>query len=65
LGIKQMPPMRRRVFRLRCHEELSIKAIAESIHRSEGTVKTHISKAKIQIRALLTPYLKNEPIDWY
>jgi len=57
--------MRRRVFRLRCHEELSIKAIAESIHRSEGTVKTHISKAKIQIRALLTPYLKNEPIDWY
>lgn len=55
--------MRRRVFRLRYHEQLPIKQIAAEINRSEGTVKTHISKAKAQLRELLTPYLKNEPIE--
>jgi len=63
-AVLHLPPMRRRVFQLRFVEELPIKAIAKQINRSEGTVKTHISKAKAQLRELLTPYLQNENVPW-
>ena len=63
-AIQQLPPMRKRVFLLRYVQELPIKKIATVINRSEGTVKTHLSKAHHQLRDLLTPYLKNEDIPW-
>jgi len=62
-AVLHLPPMRRRVFQLRFVEELPIKAIAKQINRSEGTVKTHISKAKAQLRELLAPYLKTNPLN--
>ena len=46
---QHLPPMRKKGFTLRYQEELPIKEIAKRINRSEGTVKTHISKAKSQL----------------
>ncbi len=63
-AIQQLPPMRKKVFLLRYVQELPIKKIATAINRSEGTVKTHLSKAHYQLRDLLTPYLQNENIPW-
>ena len=63
-AIQHLPPMRKKVFLLRYVQELPIKKIAILINRSEGTVKTHLSKAHHQLRDLLTPYLKNEDIPW-
>ena len=57
--------MRKKVFALRYTEELSIKEIAIRLGKSEGTIKTHISKAKSQLRDLLRPYLQNKPLPWY
>lgn len=63
-AIVQLPSMRKKVFLLRYVQELTIKDIATLINRSEGTVKTHLYKAHHQLRALLTPYLKDEDIPW-
>lgn len=63
-AIQHLPPMRKKVFLLRYVQELPIKKIAILINRSEGTVKTHLSKAHHQLRDLLTPYLKNEDLPW-
>ena len=62
---QHLPPMRKKVFTLRYIEELPIKAIAKRLGKSEGTIKTHISKAKSQLRDLLRPYLQNKPLPWY
>ena len=62
---QHLPPMRKKVFTLRYHEHLPIKEIAKRLRKSEGTVKTHIYKAKSQRRDLLRPYLQNQPIEWY
>ena len=62
---QHLPPMRKKVFTLRYQEQLPIKAIAKRLGKSEGTIKTHISKAKSQLRELLTPYLQNKPLPWY
>ena len=43
---------------------MPIKAIAKQIGRSEGTIKTHLRNARLQLRERLTPYLKNEHIPW-
>lgn len=63
-AIQHLPPMRKKVFLLRYAQELPIKKIAAIINRSEGTVKTHLSKAHHQLRDLLTPKLQNEDISW-
>jgi len=63
-AIQHLPPMRKKVFLLRYVQELPIKKIAAIINRSEGTVKTHLSKAHHQLRDLLTHYLKNEDLPW-
>ena len=62
---QHLPPMRKKVFYLRYTEELPIKEIAKRLGKSEGTIKTHISKAKSQLRDLLRPYLQNKPLSWY
>lgn len=58
-AIEHLTPIRERVFRLYYEEELSIKAIAVLLKRSEGTIKTHLRHARLQLRELLTPYLQN------
>lgn len=62
--IAELTPSRKRVFLLYYVEELSIKAIAARINRSEGTVKTHLRNARCQLQELFTPYLKNQRIPW-
>ena len=56
-AIAQLPPIRRRVFVLYYHHELPIKAITTRLNRSEGTIKTHLRNARLQLQELLTPYL--------
>ncbi len=63
-AIATLTPPRKRVFLLYYIEELSIKAIAIRIGRSEGTVKTHLRNARLQLQEHLTPYVKNENIPW-
>ena len=59
-----LTPIRRRVFLLYYHHELPIKAIAAEIGRSEGTIKTHLRNARLQLRELLTPYVENRHVPW-
>ena len=58
-AIKCLTQPRRDVFVLYYHHELPIKAIARLLNRSEGTIKTHLRNARLQLQELLTPYLKN------
>ena len=53
-AMRDLPPMRRRVFLLYYHHELPIKAIASRLNRSQGTIKTHLRNARSQLRDLLT-----------
>lgn len=59
-AIADLTPIRKQVFCLYYSEELSIKAIAQQLNRSEGTIKSHLRNARIQLQEHLTPYLKNE-----
>ncbi|MDD9975794.1 MAG: sigma-70 family RNA polymerase sigma factor, partial [Candidatus Poribacteria bacterium] len=59
-----LTPTRKRVFLLYYVHEMPIKAIAKQIGRSEGTIKTHLRNARLQLRERLTPYLKNQHIPW-
>ncbi len=63
-ALTALTPMRRRVFLLYYHHELPIKAIAAEIGRSEGTIKSHLRNARLQLRELLTPYVENQHVPW-
>ncbi len=63
-ALTALTPIRRRVFLLYYHHELPIKAIAAEIGRSEGTIKTHLRNARLQLRELLTPYVENQRVPW-
>lgn len=57
-AIQHLTPIRKKVFYLYYVQELSIKAIAQNIGRSEGTIKTHLRNARLQLRKHLVPYVK-------
>ena len=57
-AIQHLTPIRKKVFHLYYVQELSIKAIAQHIGRSEGTIKTHLRNARLQLRKHLAPYQK-------
>lgn len=59
-ALKCLSNARREVFVLYYHHEMPIKAIARHIGRSEGTVKTHLRNARLQLQELLMPYLLNQ-----
>lgn len=63
-ALTELTPIRRRVFLLYYHHELSIKAIAAEIGRSEGTIKSHLRNARLQLQEFLTPYLGNQHVPW-
>ena len=48
--------VRREVFVLYYYHELPIKAIARRLNRSQGTIKTHLRNARLQLQEILTPY---------
>ena len=60
-AVHQLPSGQRRAFRLRYFHELPIKEIAVRMNRTEGTIKTHLHHARLNLRNMLRPYLQNEP----
>lgn len=63
-ALTALTPIRRHVFLLYYHHELPIKAIAAEIGRSEGTIKSHLRNARLQLQAFLMPYLRNQHVPW-
>lgn len=61
-ALTALTPIRRRVFLLYYHHELPIKAIATEIGRSEGTIKSHLRNARLQLQEFLTPYVENQHV---
>jgi len=61
-ALKSLTPPRRRCFVLYYYHDLPIKAIASRLGRSEGTIKTHLRNARLDIQDVLTPYLNNEAL---
>ena len=59
-----LTPLRKRVFLLYYIEEFSIKTIAAFLNKSEGTIKSYLRNARIQLQEHLTPYLKNQKTPW-
>ena len=55
--------LRREVFVLYYCHELPIKAIATRLNRSEGTIKSHLRNARLQLQEILTPYLADAEIS--
>lgn len=63
-AIQQLSPARKQVFCLYYQKELPIKTIATRLNKSEGTIKSHLRNARLQLQEYLTPYLKNQHIPW-
>ena len=57
-ALETLTPIRKHVFSLYYEEELPIKAIAQQLGRSEGTIKSHLRNARLQLRECLASYLK-------
>lgn len=58
-AIEQLTLIRKQVFRLYYFHEFPIKNIAVRLKKSEGTIKSHLRNARLQLQEYLTPYLKN------
>lgn len=58
-AIQRLTHIRKQVFLLYYAQDLSIKQIATHLNRSEGTIKTHLRNARLQLQEYRTPYLKN------
>ncbi len=63
-AIQRLTQTRKQVFLLYYAQDLSIKQIAIRLEKSEGTIKTHLRNARLQLQESLTPYLKNQHIPW-
>ena len=63
-AIQRLTHIRKQVFLLYYAQDLSIKQIATRLNRSEGTIKTHLRNARLQLQEYLTPYLKNQHIPY-
>ena len=63
-AIQRLTQTRKQVFLLYYAQDLSIKQIAIRLKKSEGTIKTHLRNARLQLQESLTPYLKNQHIPW-
>lgn len=58
-AIATLTPLRKRVFLLYYCHDLPIKEIASRLKRSEGTIKSHLRNARLQLQEYLTSYLNN------
>lgn len=52
-AVSQLPEQQRQVFLLRCWQELSVRETASALNISEGSVKTHLSRAVSALRKRL------------
>jgi len=57
-AIRRLPPKQRRVFILRHWDGLSLKDIAATVGRSDGTVKAHLFHAHRNLRKHLRAYVQ-------
>ncbi len=62
-AIRQLPPKQRQIFILRHWDGLSLKDIAATVGRSDGTVKAHLFHAHRNLRKYLSSYLKEEEAE--
>ena len=63
-AIRRLTQTHKQVFLLYYAQDLSIKQIAIRLKKSEGTIKTHLRNARLQLQESLTPYLRNQHIPW-
>lgn len=59
-GIGRLPPVRRRALLMKEVEGLPVARVAEALRLSESTVKSHLRRARIQLRRLLSPYMSRK-----
>ena len=57
-AVRRLPPKQRQIFILRHWDGLSLKDIAATVGRSDGTVKAHLLHAHRNLRKHLLPYLQ-------
>jgi len=57
-AVRRLPPKQRQIFILRHWNGLSLKDIAATVGRSDGTVKAHLLHAHRNLRKHLRPYLQ-------
>ena len=57
-AVRRLPPKQRQIFILRHWNGLSLKDIAATVGRSDGTVKAHLLHAHRNLRKHLRPYLR-------
>lgn len=57
-AIRRLPPKQRQIFILRHWDGLSLKDIAATVGRSDGTVKAHLFHAHRNLRKHLRPYVQ-------
>jgi len=57
-AVRRLPPKQRQIFILRHWHGLSLKDIAATVGRSDGTVKAHLLHAHRNLRKHLRPYLR-------
>ncbi|RKU36758.1 hypothetical protein C6496_12620 [Candidatus Poribacteria bacterium] len=58
-AIAELMPVHKEVFQLYYIHQLSIKTIATRLGCSEGTIRSHLRNARLQLQEYLTSYLMN------
>jgi len=61
-AVKTLPKIYREVFILRDVQNLNVAAAAEILGVSEGVIKTRLLRARMQMRDLLAPAIKNSRV---
>jgi len=58
--VETLPDDQRMIFILREYEGLSYEEIGEQMNIPQGTVKSKINRAKLKLKELLWPYIKED-----
>jgi RNA polymerase sigma-70 factor (ECF subfamily) len=61
-AVRSLPEIYREVFVLRDVQNLNVASVAQCLGVSEGVVKTRLLRARLQLRDLIAPALKNSSV---